>query len=106
MQDGSSTLDLFGKTFVLLRFGDDAPAADSLLSEAERRRLPLSVASIADAQVGAAYERKLVLVRPDGHVAWRGDELPSDCSMLIATISGGTPHTAFETMPAQVSAAS
>ena len=34
------------------------------------------------------YERRLVLVRPDGHVAWRGDEVPSDALALIDTVRG------------------
>ena len=36
--------------------------------------MPLEVVSIDEPAVTAAYERRLVLVRPDGHVAWRGDE--------------------------------
>jgi hypothetical protein len=31
----------------------------------------------------------MVLVRPDGHVAWRGDDLPKDCQALIDRIRGG-----------------
>ena len=31
--------------------------------------------------------RKLVLVRPDGHVAWRGDAVP-DASRIIAVARG------------------
>jgi hypothetical protein len=28
-------------------------------------------------------ERALVLVRPDGHVAWRGDALPSNAGQIV-----------------------
>jgi hypothetical protein len=34
------------------------------------------------------YARKLVLVRPDGHVAWRGDALPADATALIDRVRG------------------
>jgi hypothetical protein len=34
------------------------------------------------------YERRLVLVRPDGMVAWRADSLPDDASLLVATVTG------------------
>jgi hypothetical protein len=36
-----------------------------------------------------------VLVRPDGHVAWRGDEAPTDATTVIDRVRGaadlGTP---------------
>jgi hypothetical protein len=35
--------------------------------------VPLRVEHIDDASIAALYGRRLVLVRPDGHVAWRGD---------------------------------
>jgi hypothetical protein len=39
---------------------------------------------------GAArlYERRLVLVRPDGHVAWRSDAVPPDPVGLIDRVRG------------------
>jgi len=38
----------------------------------------------------ASYEieRKLVLVRPDGHVAWREDACPDNASALIDRVRG------------------
>jgi hypothetical protein len=38
--------------------------------------------------VARLYERPLVLVRPDGMVAWRGDALPRDVAGLVGTVSG------------------
>ena len=29
-----------------------------------------------------------VLVRPDGHVAWRGDQVPADAAGLVDTVRG------------------
>jgi hypothetical protein len=46
------------------------------------------VHAIADEKVLAAYERRLVLVRPDGHVAWRADAEPADAGALIDTVRG------------------
>jgi hypothetical protein len=43
---------------------------------------------IAGPAIAALYERKLVLVRPDAHVCWRGDILPDDPAALIATVAG------------------
>ena len=86
--DGRSTLDLFGRGFMLLRFGANPPEAARLIAAAQATNLPLDVIDIADPAIAALYERKLVLVRPDGHVAWRGDFLPPDPSSLLAKICG------------------
>ena len=83
-----STLDLFGRGFVLMRFG--AIDADALVEAAARRRVPMTVCDINDAEAGKLYERRLVLVRPDGHVAWRGDAAPADAAGVIDTVCGAT----------------
>jgi hypothetical protein len=72
----------------LLRFGADAPDPRALSEAAARRGVPLDVVAIEQPDIGALYERKLVLVRPDGHVAWRGDAPPSDALALIDRVRG------------------
>jgi hypothetical protein len=37
-----------------------------------------------------AYQGRLVLVRPDGHVAWRDDAEPVDTAALIDVLRGAT----------------
>ncbi len=88
LKDGRSTLDLFGRGFVLLRIGAAAPAADTLLAAASRAGVPMTEVTLDEPEVARAYERRLVLVRPDGHVAWRDDEPPADASRLIDCIRG------------------
>ena len=83
-----STLDLFGKEFVLLRFGDDAPSGEMLAGAARQREVPLKIVTIDNAEARAAYERKLVLVRPDGQSAWRGDSEPADPLRIIDVVRG------------------
>lgn len=87
LQDGRSTLDFFGRGFVLLRFDPSLPI-DLLVDAARQRGVPLEVRDIAEADVAIAYERKLVLVRPDGHVAWRGGSVPQDALQVIDTVRG------------------
>jgi FAD binding domain/Aromatic-ring hydroxylase, C-terminal len=88
--DGRSTLDLFGHGFVLLRLGRDPPAATAIEHAAQARGVPLSCIALEAPEVLAAYERQLVLVRPDGHVAWRADTEPADAGALVDVIRGQT----------------
>jgi hypothetical protein len=50
--------------------------------------MPLAVVPLPDPQLATLYERPLVLVRPDGHVAWRGHEPPADPFTLIDRARG------------------
>lgn len=71
LADGRSTLDLFGEGFVLLSLGGDAVESQSFVAAAANCGLPLTVHKLDDTAVARAYGSDLVLVRPDGHVAWR-----------------------------------
>lgn len=86
--DGRSTIDLFGDGFVLIRLGPNPPDASTLIAAAKARGVPLRVETIADPALATLYERKLVLVRPDGHVAWRDDVAPADAAAVVARIRG------------------
>jgi hypothetical protein len=52
--------------------------------------VPLEVSALDLAEVNELYERRLVLVRPDGHVAWRADEEPADARALIEVVRGAS----------------
>ena len=86
LAEAKSTIDLFGRGYVLLRFDGTDPSA--LASAAKSRGVPLEVVDIGDPEIARLYERKLVLVRPDGHVAWRADTAPNDPMAVIDTVRG------------------
>jgi 2-polyprenyl-6-methoxyphenol hydroxylase-like FAD-dependent oxidoreductase len=88
LEDGRSTLDLFGRGFVLLRMGDDAPDASPLVEAARARGVPLFLMDLHEASVVAAYDKRLVLMRPDGHVAWCDDAPPRDALAVIDRVRG------------------
>jgi hypothetical protein len=88
LRDGRAIFDLFGRGFTLLRFADRDVSA--LLEAAEQRGVPLEVVDVRDAHAWALYERDLILIRPDQHVAWRGDTAPEDPLAIIDRLRGPT----------------
>lgn len=69
LSENHALYDDFGPGFTLIDFG--APKDAATLAEAARLRgVPLTVLPLAPA---ALYRSKLVLVRPDQHIAWHGD---------------------------------
>lgn len=88
LSESLSTLDLFGPEFVLLRLGAEPPAVGALVDAAARCGVPLRIEDVVNADAGKLYERRLVLVRPDGVVAWRGDALPADVQSLVDRVRG------------------
>jgi hypothetical protein len=85
--ENRSIIDLFGREFVLLRF-PGAPDCAPLENAFAKRGIPLRTVAIDDPQIAALYERRLVLVRPDGHVGWRSDDLPADPDDLADQLRG------------------
>lgn len=74
LSDGSSLHDRFGSGFTLLFCGAGSPDEDGLV--AARAVLPgLTVRSVQEPAVRDIYEADYTLVRPDQHVAWRGNRL-------------------------------
>jgi len=86
LDEGMSTLDLFGRGFVLCRF-DPAAEPDPLLDAARAVGMPMMLRDIDNPEARALYDAKLVLVRPDGHVSWRGDAVAD--ARAIVDVSRG-----------------
>jgi 2-polyprenyl-6-methoxyphenol hydroxylase-like FAD-dependent oxidoreductase len=91
LPDGSSTLDLFGRGFTLLRIGPDAPGGEGLLQAAADAGVPIRAVALDRPEAREAYQRSLVLVRPDGHVAWRDEAEPRQPGAVIDAVRGAKP---------------
>lgn len=83
-----SLFDQLGLGFTLLRIGAEAPEGRAIVAAARARQLPLRVLSIPEPAAWELYQRKLVLVRPDQHIAWRGDEAPRSAERMLARAVG------------------
>jgi hypothetical protein len=60
----------------------------TLLAAAAQCGMPLTVLDIQSDEIPPAYKHKLLLNRPDQHVAWRGDALPEDARALVDLVRG------------------
>ena len=74
LPDGGALYDLFGQGFALV-IAEDADEGDVARAQAEAGDLgaPLTVVRPTGVAVRSLYQADLTLVRPDQHVAWRGD---------------------------------
>lgn len=86
LKDGTALFDKLGLFFTLVVV-DDADTAP-IERAASDLGIPLHVLKLRQPELGAVYERNLLLVRPDQHVAWRGDELPADPKALLELVVG------------------
>ena len=91
LRDGTSLYDALGPDFTLLRF-DRTVDVSRLLEAAAYRDVPLTVADVDADDAAELYPRKLLLSRPDRHVAWRGDRITDDALALIDRVRGADPR--------------
>ncbi|OEZ63885.1 MULTISPECIES: FAD-dependent monooxygenase [unclassified Duganella] len=89
LADGSSLYDGFGAGITLLASGGWT-AADNhqALRDAAAVGVPLTVLQPTCEALPALYQARLALIRPDQHVAWRGDTWPHDGKALLRKICG------------------
>ena len=81
-------MDRFGPWFTLLRLGRNAPEVPALAAAFAAEGVPLAEVAIADETVAELYGARLVLIRPDHHVAWRGGRAPADPAALVRRLTG------------------
>lgn len=88
LDDGRSLYDALGQGYTLLR-GDPGLDVQTLLDAAAAQGVPLALVDLPTQSRPAEYRHKLLLARPDGQVAWRGDSIDaSQAAALIATVRG------------------
>ncbi|RFS84433.1 monooxygenase [Actinomadura spongiicola] len=87
LDDGTPIFDRFAAAFTLVDFVGDGRAVP-LLAAAAAQRLPVRHAVVRDARVREVWERDLVLLRPDHHVAWRGNATGADPAAVVRRVRG------------------
>ena len=84
--ENNSIYDHFGPEYTLLRLGAHDP--DPLVRVFADRGIPLTVTDAASDGLARAYDAELALIRPDQHVAWRGQRLPDDPAAVADAVRG------------------
>ena len=87
---GDSLYDRMGLGFTLLRLGRKAAGGEAIVQAARQRNVPLTVLDVPLPEARELYGRDLALIRPDQHVAWRGNAPPSDPDRLIGRLVGAS----------------
>ncbi|KAK7883475.1 hypothetical protein LTR67_011225 [Exophiala xenobiotica] len=79
LKNGSALFDHFGKYFNLVHFIDpkkEGNHAEFFDEAATALEIPLKVLGLQDEDhARSLWERDMVLIRPDGHVSWRGNSV-------------------------------
>ncbi len=89
LADGASLYDRFDDGFTLLVTRPGAEGEiERLAAAALDLGIPLTVATPRDDRLPDLYGARLALIRPDQHVAWRGDRLDRDPAALLDQVRG------------------
>ena len=89
LDDQTSLYDRFGKSFTLIQTDvADVKIVERLTAAAADVGVPLRVLDLQRAGLRDLYGANFVLVRPDQHVAWRGDRLHFDAAQLFDRVRG------------------
>jgi hypothetical protein len=92
LDESTSLYDRFDLGFTVLVTDPSAEASGRRLLDAARAAgMPVGMLTLDNARLRELYGRSLVLIRPDHHVAWRGDALPGDVIGVINRVRGLMP---------------
>jgi len=93
LSEGVALHDRLGPGFTLLRLGGTKTDTTNLERAFQSLPAPLDVMDVADKRAREIYEYDLLLVRPDLHVAWRGNKITDDDALKIAATAAGNANS-------------
>jgi 2-polyprenyl-6-methoxyphenol hydroxylase-like FAD-dependent oxidoreductase len=86
LANGDTLFDSLGPDFTLV-VAEGAPVA-ALAGAVETTGVPVRVLEIAPGETPAWINERYILVRPDQHIAWRGNELDGQFASVLRLVSG------------------
>ena len=89
LHDGTSLYDHFGQGFTLIVTDDSDTAEIERVREAARMAgVPLEVLRPREPAIADLYRARYALIRPDQHIAWRGNAWPDNVTNLLLLVTG------------------
>jgi len=89
LDDGSALYDHFGRDFTLLASGGTEDGFEAQVQQqAQRAGVPITCLAIDHPLVTELYPAHFTLIRPDQHVAWRGDQWSAQAEDLLRQVAG------------------
>ena len=88
LTDGSALHDRIPDGYTLLRLGTTGANTSALEGAMVATGAPFQTVTIDDAPPRDVYGYDFILVRPDLHVVWRGNQPPDDARALAALVTG------------------
>jgi len=88
LDDGTALHDRLGPGYTLLRLGGSQADVSSLVRAWREAGAPLDVLNFQDAKLREIAGFDLLLLRPDLHVVWRGNQLMDDPRSIAAVATG------------------
>jgi hypothetical protein len=88
LEDGGALHDRIGAGYTLLRVGGTSAPAAPFEQAFRSTGAPFAALDIPDAAARELFGHDLVLVRPDLHVVWRGNQPPDSCAELATLATG------------------
>jgi 2-polyprenyl-6-methoxyphenol hydroxylase-like FAD-dependent oxidoreductase len=88
LRHGHALFDEFGAGFTLLCLKALGADQEAWVDDAKTSAVPLKILPLDDERARRLYAADYALIRPDHHVAWRGDTLPSDPRTLLDMLTG------------------
>ncbi len=75
-------------SYCLLRLGGTTANTSAFEASLRATGMPLRVLDLSAMRVREVLQRDLLLVRPDMHIGWRGNEPPADPAAVAAAVTG------------------
>lgn len=99
LSNGKAIYDLLGKDWTLLTFSSQDDGTSHIMDAARELSIPLTLVDVSqERHARSIYEKPLVLVRPDHHVAWRALSVDSmeTARHILATVTGRSGACLFQ----------